>query len=253
MGLEEERGTPGCGERGPSCPRSGDPTPGSACPPPPGPRGDPAPNGAPPAADVVLDPDTAHPELILSADRRSVRRGPGRRRRHLPDSPARFDCRPCVLGAPRLGAGRHCWEVDVGRARGWSVGVCAEGAARRGAAPLAPRHGFWALERFEGRLRALASPERALPVRARPRRVAVFLDHEAGDVSFYDARERSHLYSCPRAPFAGPLRPFFRVASDDGALAVCPAFAGARGLAVPEGGLVLHRPGARRSPSPPGE
>ncbi|XP_036309138.1 butyrophilin subfamily 2 member A2-like [Pipistrellus kuhlii] len=203
------------------------------------------------AADVVLDPDTAHPELFLSADRRSVRRGPGRQR--LPDSPTRFDCRPCVLGAPRLGPGRHCWEVDVGDVRAWSVGVCAEAAARRGAAPLAPQHGFWALESFEGRCRALASPECVLPVRQRLRRVAVFLDHEAGDVTFYDARDRSHLYSCPRAPFAGPLRPFVRVASDDGALAVCPAFTGSRGLPVPEGGLVLHRPGTPRSQEVLGE
>lgn len=199
---------------------------------------------------MVLDPETAHPELFLSEDRRSARRGP--RRQSLPDTPGRFDCRPCVLGAPRLAAGRHCWEVEVERVMGWSVGVCAEGAERRGEAPLAPEHGFWALEMFEGRYRALASPERVLPVRERLRRVAVFLDYEAGDVSFYNTRDRSHLYSCPRARFSGPLRPFFRLGSDDGALSVCPAFTGARGVPVPEGGLVLHRAGAQRSLQFPG-
>nr|XP_017200425.1 butyrophilin subfamily 2 member A2 isoform X3 [Oryctolagus cuniculus] len=198
------------------------------------------------AADVVLDPDTAHPELFLSADGRSVRRGPFRQ--SVPDNPERFSCRPCVLGRESFASGRHYWEVEVENVMVWAVGVCRDSVERKGEALLLPQNGFWTLEMFGNQYRALGSPDKTLPLRERLRRVAVFLDCEAGDVSFYNMRDRSHIYTCPPAAFGGPLRPFFRLGSDDSPLFICPAFTGARGLAVPEGGLILHRAGTHQPP-----
>ncbi|XP_028021462.1 butyrophilin subfamily 2 member A2-like isoform X5 [Balaenoptera acutorostrata] len=191
------------------------------------------------AADVVLDPDTAHPELFLSEDRRGVRRGPSRQ--SMPDNPERFDCQPCVLGLENYSSGRHYWEVEVENVMVWAVGVCRDSVERKGEALLVPQNGFWTLEMFENQYRALSSPEKILPLKERLRRVGIFLDYEAGDVSFYNMRDRSHIYTCPRSPFSGPLRPFFRLGSDDSPLFICPAFTGAQGVTVPEGGLVLHR------------
>ncbi|XP_022382789.1 butyrophilin subfamily 2 member A2-like [Enhydra lutris kenyoni] len=196
------------------------------------------------AADVVLDPDTAHPELFLTEDRRSVRRGPSRQ--SVPNNPERFDCRPCVLGLESFSSGRHYWEVEVGNVMVWAVGVCRGSVERKGEALLVPQNGFWTLEMFGNQYRALSSPEKILPLKERLRRVGIFLDYEAGDISFYNMRDRSHIYTCPRSPFSGPLRPFFRLGSDDSPLFICPAFTGARGLLVPEGGLILHRMGTHR-------
>uniref|UniRef100_A0A8C5KQV1 Butyrophilin, subfamily 2, member A2 n=1 Tax=Jaculus jaculus TaxID=51337 RepID=A0A8C5KQV1_JACJA len=190
-------------------------------------------------ADVVLDPDTAHPELFLSEDLRSVRRGTSRQT--VPNNPERFDCQPCVLGQESFSSGRHYWEMEVENVMVWSIGVCRDSVERKGEALLIPENGFWTLEMFGNQYRALSSPEKVLPVKECLRRVAVFLDYEAGDVSFYNMRDRSHIYTCPRSAFSGPVRPFFRLGSDDSPLFICPVFKGAQGVTVPEGGLVLYR------------
>ncbi|XP_013844401.2 butyrophilin subfamily 2 member A2 isoform X2 [Sus scrofa] len=165
------------------------------------------------AADVVLDPDTAHPELFLSEDRRRVRRGPSRQ--SVPDNPERFDCQPCVLGLESFSSGRHYWEVEVENVMVWAVGVCRNSVERKGEILLLPQNGFWTLEMFGNQYRALSSPEKIVPLKERLHRVGIFLDYEAGDVSFYNMRDRSHIYTCPRSPFSEPLRPFLRLGSDD--------------------------------------
>ncbi|KAK2112917.1 hypothetical protein P7K49_007183 [Saguinus oedipus] len=157
--------------------------------------------------DVFLDPDTAHPELFLSEDRRSVRRGPFRQ--SLQGNPERFNSQLCVLGQERFASGKHYWEVEVENVMVWTVGVCRDSAERKGEFLLLPENGFWTLEMFGNQYRALSSPERILPLKESLCRVGVFLDYEAGDVSFYNMRDRSHIYTCPRSVFSVPMRPFF--------------------------------------------
>nr|XP_028572536.1 E3 ubiquitin-protein ligase TRIM7-like [Podarcis muralis] len=102
-------------------------------------------------ANVTLDPDTAHPELILSKDGKSVMHGD--KPQALPDHPERFRCDPCVLGREGFTAGRHFWEVTVGSGGG-SVGVARKSVGRKGCLPFRPEEG-----NLGGKYQAFTSPE----------------------------------------------------------------------------------------------
>ncbi|XP_044840029.1 E3 ubiquitin-protein ligase TRIM11-like [Mauremys mutica] len=158
-------------------------------------------------ANVTLDPDTAHPELTVSADRRSVRWGDTRQ--HLRNNPERFDTAPCVLGCEGFTSGRHYWEVEAEAGVGWgvcAVGVARESVSRKGRISPNPEQGIWAHTSPVQRIRFLRFP----PSRA-PRRIRVYLDYEQGQVAIFDAGTGDPIGTFPPASFAGErIRPFFQ-------------------------------------------
>ncbi|KAG6921559.1 butyrophilin subfamily 1 member A1, partial [Chelydra serpentina] len=158
----------------------------------------------------TLDPDTAHPQLVLSEDGKSVRWGDTRQR--LPDNPERFDTEPCVLGCEGFTSGRHCWEVEVGDGRYWAVGVARESARRKGVISLSPEGGFWAVERWWGQFRALTSPRTLLPLSQIPSRIRVCLDCDRGQVTFIDAGDKAPIFTFPPGSVPGErIRPWLCV------------------------------------------
>ncbi|XP_067388070.1 E3 ubiquitin-protein ligase TRIM21-like [Emydura macquarii macquarii] len=156
---------------------------------------------------VTLDPDTAHPNLVLSEDMKSVTHGDMRQK--LPSNPERFDPYIMVLGSRRVTSGSCYWEVEVGDKMEWDVGVCRESVGRKGQVILSPSNGFWRVWLRNGdKYKALTSNPIALTVSVRPTRVGVFLDYKAGEISFYNVTDKTLLYSYSAA-FYGALRPFF--------------------------------------------
>ncbi|XP_006260906.1 zinc finger protein RFP-like isoform X1 [Alligator mississippiensis] len=150
---------------------------------------------------VTLDPDTAHPNLILSEDRRSVRRGTTRQ--VVAYNPERFYPIHCVLGCEVFTSGRYCWEVEVGECGSWAVGVARESVSRRREIDFNPEEGIWAVGQWGRLYFALASPRTSLPLSWFPKKIRVYLDCEGGQVSFFDADTEALILAFPPAPFTG--------------------------------------------------
>ncbi|XP_078497932.1 E3 ubiquitin-protein ligase TRIM39-like [Lissotriton helveticus] len=157
---------------------------------------------------VTLDPDTAHPQLLLSEGGRRVR---GTfTAQTLPDTPKRFTRFPCVLGSEGFTSGRHYWEVQLlQEGAGWHVGVAAESVNMKGRFTLSPEGGVWAVHVYNGHYKALASRETSLSPREKPHKLGVYLDYEGGQLSLYNADSMELLYSFLQAPFTQRLFPYF--------------------------------------------
>lgn len=171
---------------------------------------------------MTLDEATAHPALLVSERGRRVTWQ--ETCQDLPSSTQRFNSIPCVLGQLRINSGRAYWEVEVGDMQSWDLGICRDNVTRKGAFIMSPQNGFWAIRLYDGDYWALTSPETSLPLRERPLKVGIFLNYEAGDVSFYNMTDGSHIFTFPQNTFCGVLRPLFRLwSSDSGSLTICSA------------------------------
>lgn len=134
--------------------------------------------------DVTLNPVTAYPFLILSEDRKQVKRG--EKLQFYRNSSHRFDVWSCVIAKEGYSSGRHYWEVrrthitshhstrtlwskvtpavshlcqvSVGENKDWKLGVVSESAQRKGLFDMSPPNGYYAIWLSGSQLRALTTP-----------------------------------------------------------------------------------------------
>ncbi|XP_060771757.1 E3 ubiquitin-protein ligase TRIM39-like isoform X1 [Neoarius graeffei] len=178
------------------------------------------------AVDVTLDPDTAHPYLILSDDGKQVKHGD--KTQNLPDNPERFDLCVCVLGKEGFSSGRFYYEVQVRGKTEWDLGVARESINRKGEITARPEDGYWCVWlRNETEYKAYDSPRVPLSLKQAPQKLGVFVDYEEGLISFYDVDAKSHVYSFTGQNFTEKLYPLFSPSLNDGGknsapLIICP-------------------------------
>ncbi|KAF7651472.1 hypothetical protein LDENG_00110690 [Lucifuga dentata] len=155
---------------------------------------------------VILDPNTANPQLHLSEDLRTVSRG---QRQFLPESPDRLEFSCSVLGSEGFHSGTHSWDVEVGDNRKWSLGLLVKSVERDGDRRL----GTWRIEFDEGNYKAYYSAPFSsthLPVKTNARRVRVHLDVDRGQLSFSDPESDTLIHTFTHT-FRGTLFPYISV------------------------------------------
>ncbi|XP_067353130.1 E3 ubiquitin-protein ligase TRIM21-like [Channa argus] len=166
------------------------------------------------AVDMTLDPDTAHPELILSDDGKQVFHKDVMK--YLPDNPERFSAALCVLGKQSFCSGRFYCEVQVEGKTTWDLGVVRESVKRKGLINLSPDNGFWTIWLRNGNeYKALDEPDVSLSLKSQPEKVGVFVDYEEGLVSFYDVDAAALIYSFTGCSFTEKLYPYLSPGLND--------------------------------------
>eukprot|EP00061_Rhincodon_typus_P007710 g29683.t1 len=151
-------------------------------------------------APVTLEPNTAHPALLLSV-------GNTVKWRQLPNNPERFEDALSVLGSEGFTSGKHSWEMDVGNKTNWDVGVAKVSINKKGKIYLYPENGYWTVILRKGNeYRACEESSVQLELRVYPRKIRVCLDYEGGKVSF--SENKTHIYTFT-GTFTEKLYPYF--------------------------------------------
>ncbi|XP_033481793.2 nuclear factor 7, brain-like [Epinephelus lanceolatus] len=151
---------------------------------------------------VILDPNTADPELLVSEDLTNVRSG---ERRQLPKNPERTKFTCSILGSEGFNSGTHSWDVEVGDNKDWELGMLAEYIQMKGRL----QSGLWRILFSDGKLTAFSSldQEKDLPLKKKLQRVRVYLDFERGKLSFSDLDTNTHIHTFTHT-FADTLFPY---------------------------------------------
>ncbi|XP_062270390.1 zinc-binding protein A33-like [Scomber scombrus] len=139
---------------------------------------------------VILDPNTADPELILSEDLTSVRCG---ERQELPKNPERTKFSCSILGSEGFNSGTHSWDIEVGNNKDWELGVLGEYVQSNGR--LQP--GLWRILFCDGKFTAFSTldPVKDLLVKKKLQKIRVHLDFNRGKLSFCDPDTSTHIHT----------------------------------------------------------
>ncbi|KAM5125954.1 nuclear factor 7, ovary-like [Mantella aurantiaca] len=158
------------------------------------------------AADILLDVNTAHNNLHISEDRKTATRSDIDQNR--PETPERFHACVQVLSSRSFSSGRHYWEVDVGGSDSWRVGMCYPSIDRGGEeSQIGCNNQSWGLYRSGNHYKVIHGSKRISLPHLSSNRVRIYLDYEAGRISFYDLfGSIRHLHTFTTT-FTEPLHP----------------------------------------------
>uniref|UniRef100_A0A8C5QHQ6 Uncharacterized protein n=1 Tax=Leptobrachium leishanense TaxID=445787 RepID=A0A8C5QHQ6_9ANUR len=162
------------------------------------------------ASDMLMDVNTASDDVSVSEDLKTVSRSKIVQRR--PKRPERFLFNQ-VLSTSSFSTGRHYWELEVSDFGWWQVGMTYPSIKRNGGQSwIGDNNKSWCLSRFPNKY-SVKHDRKEIPLPLSPscHRFGIFLDYEAGRLSFYelcDPIRRLHTFT---ATFTEPLHAVFWV------------------------------------------
>uniref|UniRef100_F6U2T2 Uncharacterized protein n=1 Tax=Xenopus tropicalis TaxID=8364 RepID=F6U2T2_XENTR len=163
------------------------------------------------ATDMLFDINTANNYLTVSGDRKSV--SSTTKNQNYPLTAQKFIKYAQALSSRSFPSGRHYWEVEGSESGDWGVGVAYPSIEREGDPS---RVGFnkksWCLTRLSDEYLVVHNHKTmGTDHLVTSQRIRVFLDYEAGRLSFYELSEPiRHLHTFT-ATFTEPLHAVFSI------------------------------------------
>ncbi|XP_077314730.1 E3 ubiquitin/ISG15 ligase TRIM25-like [Lithobates pipiens] len=155
-------------------------------------------------ADIILDIRTAANNLWISDDLKSVFRSDTEL--PYPKTPERLQsCE--VLSLSSFSSWRHLWEVDTSKSESWKVGMCYPSISRETRISMVGRDkDSWCLRRCRDNYTMMHDGEHIhLSHKASSHKFRIYLDYEAGQLSFFEVGDpMRHLHTF-KATFSEPL------------------------------------------------
>ncbi|XP_058872583.1 tripartite motif-containing protein 16-like [Acipenser ruthenus] len=170
---------------------------------------------------LTLDPNTAYRLLCLSEGNRKVTWR--RETQRYPDHSERFDSRYQVLCREGLSGTRCYWEIEWSGG-GASIGVTYKGISRKSRDDSC-RLGFndksWSLFCSDSSYTAGHNNNHTAITAPRSPRIGVYLDFNAGTLSFYGVSDTMTLLHRFQTTFTEPLYPGFCLHCYDSSVTIC--------------------------------
>ncbi|XP_058872555.1 tripartite motif-containing protein 16-like protein [Acipenser ruthenus] len=170
---------------------------------------------------LTLDPNTAHRELCLSEGNRKVTRR--RETQRYPDHSERFDYYPQVLCREGLSGTRCYWEIEWSGG-GADIGVTYKGISRKGgdrSCGLGFNDKSWSLDCSDSSYTAWHNNNETAITAPRSPRIGVYLDFNAGTLSFHGVSDTMTLLHRFQTTFTEPLYPGFGLHYSDSSVTIC--------------------------------
>ncbi|XP_073404442.1 E3 ubiquitin/ISG15 ligase TRIM25-like [Dendrobates tinctorius] len=162
--------------------------------------------------DILLDVDTAHRRVKISEDLKTATDSEEKQQERL-ESPGRFLTYAQVLSRCGLSSGRHYWEVEWDQIGRCMIGLSYPSIEKKGRqSGIAYNDKSWCLGMCDGEYKVWHnSGNLTLSVKPTCPTLGVFLDYEAGRLSFYELCDPiRHLHTFT-ASFTDPLHVVFYV------------------------------------------